>query len=93
MDIFKQSYLPCISGKIIFYFLGEAEAKYGKDKIKMYTSDFTPMYFSVTTRKEKCQMKLICALPEEKVFFVNEKGLNLVSNPICYFYLQIKYVS
>jgi len=51
----------------------------------MYTADFTPMYFSVTTRKEKCQMKLICALPEEKVFFVNEKGLNLVSNPFAIF--------
>lgn len=56
---------------------GEAEAKYGKDKIKMYTADFTPMYFSVTTRKEKCQMKLICALPEEKVV-----GLHMIGQGV-----------
>lgn len=45
----------------------EAKAKYGADKIKIYNSTFTPMYYAVTSRKEKCMMKLICALPEEKV--------------------------
>ncbi|XP_076096850.1 glutathione reductase, mitochondrial-like isoform X2 [Mytilus galloprovincialis] len=45
----------------------EAEEKYGKEKIKAYKSEFTPMYFAVTTRKEKCHMKLICLLPDEKV--------------------------
>ena len=43
----------------------------------MYTADFTPMYFSVTTRKEKCQMKLICALPEEKVV-----GLHMIGQGV-----------
>ncbi|XP_050418903.1 glutathione reductase, mitochondrial [Patella vulgata] len=51
----------------------EAEKKYGKDKLKVYTSNFTPMYFAVTQHKEKCLMKLICVLPEEKVV-----GLHMV---------------
>ena len=47
--------------------VAEAIAKYGKDKLKIYVSTFTPMYHAVTERKTKCHMKLICALPEEKV--------------------------
>lgn len=45
----------------------EARTKYGPENIKIYTSNFTPMYYAVTSRKEKCMMKLICALPDEKV--------------------------
>ena len=40
---------------------------YGKDKLKIYKSSFTPMYHAVTTRKTKTAMKLITLLPEEKV--------------------------
>ena len=49
----------------------EAEKQYGKDKLKIYRSSFTPMYHGVTTRKTKCSMKLITVLPEEKVNLVN----------------------
>ncbi|CAH1781325.1 unnamed protein product [Owenia fusiformis] len=45
----------------------EAAAKYGAENLKIYKSSFTPMYYAVTERKVKCHMKLICALPEEKV--------------------------
>ncbi|XP_052823504.1 glutathione reductase, mitochondrial isoform X3 [Octopus bimaculoides] len=45
----------------------EAEKLHGKSKIKTYQTNFTPMYYAVTTHKEKCMMKLICLLPEEKV--------------------------
>ncbi|CAG2187283.1 GSR [Mytilus edulis] len=55
----------------------EAEEKYGKEKIKAYKSEFTPMYFAVTTRKEKCHMKLICLLPDEKVI-----GLHMVGQGV-----------
>ena len=48
-------------------FAEEAISKYGADKIKIYNSTFTPMYYALTSRKEKCMMKLICALPDEKV--------------------------
>lgn len=55
----------------------EAKAKYGADKIKIYNSTFTPMYYAVTSRKEKCSMKLICALPEEKVV-----GLHMIGQAV-----------
>ncbi|ESP04485.1 hypothetical protein LOTGIDRAFT_136113 [Lottia gigantea] len=51
----------------------EAEKKFGKDNLKIYTSNFTPMYYAVTEHKGKCFMKLICALPDEKVV-----GLHMV---------------
>ena len=45
----------------------EAEAKYGKDKIKAYKTSFTNMYHALTHRKTSTMMKLVCLLPEEKV--------------------------
>ena len=47
--------------------VGEAEKKYGADKLKIYRSSFTPMYHAFTKRKTKFHMKLICLLPNEKV--------------------------
>lgn len=55
----------------------EARTKYGDDKIKIYSSTFTPMYYSVTSEKHKCSMKLICLLPEEKVI-----GLHMVGQGV-----------
>ena len=46
----------------------EAEEKYGADNLKIYQSAFTPMYYAMTENKVKCTMKLICLLPQEKVF-------------------------
>ncbi|KAH9488315.1 hypothetical protein Btru_063767 [Bulinus truncatus] len=45
----------------------EAERKYGRDKLKIYTSNFLPMYYAMTENKVRCNMKLICVLSEEKV--------------------------
>lgn len=47
----------------------EAAEAYGADKLKIYRSTFTPMYYSMTENKVKCSMKLICLLPEEKVSY------------------------
>ncbi|XP_062600688.1 glutathione reductase, mitochondrial-like [Saccostrea cucullata] len=55
----------------------EAKSQYGAENIKIYTSNFTPMYYAVTSRKEKCMMKLICVLPEEKVV-----GLHMVGQAV-----------
>lgn len=49
----------------------EAEAKYGKDKIKAYKTSFTNMYHAFTHRKTSTMMKLVCLLPEEKVRIVD----------------------
>ncbi|CAG5122548.1 unnamed protein product [Candidula unifasciata] len=51
----------------------EAQRKYGQDKLKIYTSNFVPMYYSVLEHKMRCNMKLICVLPDEKVV-----GLHMV---------------
>ena len=45
----------------------EARTKFGDDAVKVYQSTFTPMYFAMTERKQKCTMKLVCSGPEEKV--------------------------
>ena len=44
----------------------EARAAYG-DAVKVYVSDFTPMYHAVTTRKSHTDMKLVCVGPEQRV--------------------------
>lgn len=51
----------------------EAEAKYGKDKIKAYKTSFTNMYHAFTHRKTGTMMKLVCLLPEEKVTTLEKK--------------------
>lgn len=61
--------MHCKTIDVYFNFVGKAEAKekYGEDKLKIYRSAFTPMYHSVTQRKVKAFVKLICLLPDEKV--------------------------
>ncbi|KAL3859583.1 hypothetical protein ACJMK2_009799 [Sinanodonta woodiana] len=51
----------------------EAQQKYGSDKIKIYRTTFTPMYYALSEVKSKCSMKLVCVLPEEKIV-----GLHMV---------------
>jgi len=46
--------------------VAEAEEKYGRSSLKMYTSSFLPLYHAVTQRKIKTHMKMICLLPTEK---------------------------
>lgn len=45
----------------------EAREMYGDDKIKIYQSKFTNMYYAMSENKPKTAMKLVCLLPEEKV--------------------------
>ncbi|XP_064484375.1 glutathione reductase, mitochondrial-like [Ornithodoros turicata] len=45
----------------------EAVNKYGRDSVKVYRSTFTPMYYSMTERKSKCLIKLVCEGAREKV--------------------------
>ena len=47
--------------------VAEAEAKFGKEKLKIYMTSGTPMYHALTDRKTGYTIKLICVLPEEKV--------------------------
>lgn len=53
----------------------EAREKFGDDKIKIYKSAFTSLYYSMmeVDDKEPTAYKLICAGPEEKVV-----GLHLI---------------
>jgi glutathione reductase (NADPH) len=44
----------------------EARALYG-DAVKVYVSDFTPMYHALTTRKSHTDMKLVCVGPQQRV--------------------------
>ncbi|QWQ39405.1 glutathione-disulfide reductase [Gemella sp. zg-570] len=44
----------------------KAIEKYGKDKIKVYKSSFTPMYSAITSHRQACVMKLVC-LGEDEV--------------------------
>ncbi|XP_074849951.1 glutathione reductase, mitochondrial isoform X2 [Carettochelys insculpta] len=53
----------------------EAVSTYGREKVKIYTTSFTPMYHAVTQRKTKCVMKLVCAGQEEKVVGLHMQGL------------------
>lgn len=53
----------------------EAVDKFGRDNIKVYTSNFTNMYFAMTTYKEKTIMKLICAGKDEKVVGIHILGM------------------
>lgn len=55
-----------------FVCAGEAEMQFGKEKVKIYESTFTPMYYVVTETKYKCQMKLVCQLPTEKVSLLDQ---------------------
>ena len=65
-----------------FSSVAEAEAKYGKDKLKIYSSTSVSLYHAMTERKTKTVMKLICLLPEEKVrqiWYRVTKSPNIVS--------------
>ncbi|KAJ8331059.1 Glutathione reductase [Batrachochytrium dendrobatidis] len=44
-----------------------AVAKYGAEKIKVYQSKFTNMYYSVLVQKQATHYKLVCLLPTEQI--------------------------
>ena len=47
--------------------LEEAIAKHGSDNVKVYKSDFLPMYYQMVEHKSRMKMKLVTAGPDEKV--------------------------
>ncbi|OOQ87705.1 Glutathione reductase [Penicillium brasilianum] len=59
----------------------EARQQYGDDKIKIYHTKFTAMYYSVMPAEEKAknptEMKIICAGPQEKVVGLHILGLGV----------------
>ncbi|QGM81109.1 glutathione-disulfide reductase [Otariodibacter oris] len=55
----------------------KAKEQYGEDKIKVYTSTFTPMYSAVTQHRQPCKMKLICAGAEEKIVGLHGIGFGV----------------
>lgn len=59
----------------------EARARFGDDKIKVYKTKFTAMFYSVLPDEEKAknptQMKIVCAGPEEKVVGLHILGLGV----------------
>lgn len=52
-----------------------AKAKYGEDKVKVFKTQFTNMYFSMLDRKQPTFMKMVTAGEEEKVVGLHLLGL------------------
>ena len=52
----------------------EAQKTYGKENIKVYTSQFASMYTAVTQHRQQAKFKLITAGPEEKVVGLHGLG-------------------
>ncbi|OQO69718.1 glutathione-disulfide reductase [Enterococcus villorum] len=55
----------------------EAIEKYGSERIKIYRSRFTPMYFALNDYRQKCEMKLICVDEEEKIVGLHAIGVGV----------------
>ncbi|MFK4568169.1 glutathione-disulfide reductase [Enterococcus sp. UD-01] len=55
----------------------EAIEAYGDEKVKVYTSKFTPMYFALGDYRQKCDMKLVCVGEEEKIVGLHGIGLGV----------------
>ncbi|MGO2343647.1 MAG: glutathione-disulfide reductase, partial [Vibrio litoralis] len=55
----------------------DAKAQYGEDNVKVYTSGFTAMYTAVTSHRQPCKMKLICAGDDEKVVGLHGIGFTV----------------
>ena len=55
----------------------EAIAEYGEDNVKVYKSGFTAMYTAVTSHRQPCKMKLVCAGPDEKVVGLHGIGFTV----------------
>ncbi|KAH8678154.1 glutathione reductase [Xylariales sp. PMI_506] len=55
----------------------EAEAKYGKENLTIYKTNFTAMYYAMMEMEDKgpTKYKLICAGPEQKVVGLHIMGL------------------
>ncbi|QYJ78753.1 glutathione-disulfide reductase [Shewanella acanthi] len=55
----------------------EAREQFGDDNVKIYTSTFTSMYTAVTSHRQACKMKLVCAGKDEKVVGIHGIGFGM----------------
>ena len=55
----------------------QAKEQYGDDQVKIYSSSFTAMYTAVTSHRQPCRMKLVCAGAEEKVVGIHGIGFGM----------------
>ncbi len=55
----------------------QAKDQYGDDQVKIYSSSFTAMYTAVTSHRQPCRMKLVCAGVEEKVVGIHGIGFGM----------------
>lgn len=55
----------------------EARKQYGDDHMKTYKSSFTAMYTAVTSHRQPCRMKLVCAGAEEKIVGIHGIGFGM----------------
>ncbi|KJG35476.1 glutathione reductase [Photobacterium angustum] len=55
----------------------EAIAQYGEENVKVYKSGFTSMYTAVTSHRQPCKMKLVCAGDDEKVVGLHGIGFTV----------------
>lgn len=55
----------------------EAISQYGADNIKIYRSQFNPMFYALQERKIKATMKLVCLGEEEKVIGLHGIGMGV----------------
>ncbi len=51
-----------------------AREQYGDAAVHVYTASFVPMYYALTARKPRCDMKLVCVGPEQKIVGVHIVG-------------------
>lgn len=55
----------------------KAAAEYGVDQVKVYKTEFTPMYYSLVRHKVKTAMKMVVVGEQEKVVGVHMMGLGV----------------
>ncbi len=55
----------------------EAYSHYGKENVKVYTSNFTAMYTAVTSHRQPCKMKLVCVGEKEKIIGIHGIGYGM----------------
>lgn len=54
-----------------------AKEQFGDDNVKVYQSNFTPMYSAITNHHQPCRMKLICAGNDEKIVGLHGIGFGV----------------
>ena len=55
----------------------DAVKAYGINCVKVYQSNFTPMYSAITAHREPCKMKLICVGEDEKIVGLHGVGFGV----------------